>query len=149
MKVWAYLALAALLIGAAAGYTKWVYDQGWDANQAEHDRELREATTGVLTTATTNNILDATLGVETSEAVDDVRERAADRAKRTKAADLTPPPTGGPDASVCPDVLGPAFWRVYDDAAGGDPATAPATGPATGVPGGDPRPDPGAHAAGD
>lgn len=139
MKVWAYLALAALLIGAATSYTVWIYGLGQRDERAKHDQAQARATAAVVVQADGQARVDERIGVEATESVQGRRDASQRRLDRIAVAPLVPPPsTGGPDASAaaCPDVLGPAFWRLYRGQAVDDPAPAPASGSPVGVPSG-------------
>ena len=140
MKILAYLALATLLIGAATGYTAWVYDKGKADCQAVHDRAARDASDQALVKADSQAKDDGLIGLSATVDVHDITANTAARRVAVAVADLTPVKpavTGGPDAArACPDVLSGRFVRLFN---GGDegaaPAAAPASGP-TGVPGG-------------
>lgn len=113
----------------------WSYEQGArDCRDATQAAALT-ATQATLVDAGKQNVKDAQLGLDSTNAVELERKASAKRQDRINTAPLAPQPVGGPDAPACPDVLGPAFWRLYDDPAAGDPAPAPASSAAGRVPG--------------
>jgi len=122
VKVWLYLGSVALILLGLWYFHLWSYDQGLEACEAAHNKAALKAATGVLDKAATTNVNDAKLNVGASEKVEVERRASADRLETIRRAPLT---VEAPDAAACPDVLGPAFWRLYDGAPDG--AGAPAT----------------------
>lgn len=140
MKIWAYLALASLLVGAATGYTAWVYRKGLTDCQAQHDRAALEAVGGTLARAGDQARVDAGIGLAAATAVAQVTTATETRRAAIARADLTPATpaaTGGPDASTaCPDVLAGRFVGLFNGTDLGDAPAGPAASPASrGVPG--------------
>lgn len=133
MKVYLWLASIAGVLLALWYFHLWSYDQGKRDCEAAQQKVALEVTTGVLDQAGAINIADAALAVSSNEAVNDVRDDSNERLERIAVAPLS---VGGSDAAptVCPDALGPDFWRLYDAEPDGGGAAAPASSPAAELP---------------